>query len=121
MAAGIYEDCSNPYQGLPPASCERLAEAVRAKDRTSCAEMPEGVHDWCVALATSNPAACPNDDQDCRELASRLRMLEEGGGLSRVAREGTPRDRVVARAALHGLPACEPYVDDFAARCRPEH
>lgn len=116
MAGGLRDDCDNPANGIPKPLCEATEQAVREQDPSKCPDDPPPLRAMCQGIAAADPARC-GDSPDCQELAGRLKMLKEGGGLARIEKEGTPRDRVSAAAALGRATACEPTAAEFKRIC----
>ncbi len=116
LAEAIRDDCLNSFDGVPSADCERMVQAIRDQKPESCPTSPAPLHQMCSAVAASDPKRC-SGDKDCEELAGRLALLKQGGGLKRIASESTRRDRIHARAALGIAGACDPEEEVFRKAC----
>lgn len=118
MGAGLRFDCLNPADEIEvePETCDWIAKRVSTQTPDDCP--PGMLHTMCVAIASSDPSLCEGDE-DCEELAGRLRLLAEGG-LGKVAEVGTFRDRAVAAAAMGRSDACEQLVQAFEQKCEQD-
>lgn len=116
LANGMRYDCINSFDGMPAAACDELVKAISATKPALCPTSPAPLKQMCSAVAAADPKLC-NGDKDCAELARRLAILERGGGIKRVAKEGTRRDRIHAHATLGDKDACKPEMDAFHKAC----
>lgn len=117
LGDAIHEDCRNSFDEIPAQACEGMVRAIKAQQPKTCPDTPEPLRQLCSAIASADPKLC-GGDSDCEELAGRLALLKDGGGLERVAKEGTRRDRIHARAVLGAKDACEPEIEPFLKTCR---
>jgi len=121
------------------AFCDSLRQAVRSGDPKECAKTGDG-ESWCLAYMKLDPSLCRLQGKlatievlDEKENPPRKRKvkaeLEEGckttiasrsflaKGLPALAESGPPRERELAKAALHEPSACATYAASALQLC----
>ena len=115
----LMDDCR--HFGSMATVCEPFRDALRSGDPEQCAKA--GALQWvCRAYVTGDPSLCRTDspelvglDKDCRSHIANRALHRKG--LKALAASGSPRERVLAQAALGKRNACAVYDDAAAARC----